>query len=112
MSGRDVSKLLYPATRWLVERPRKKSGRALGEAVNERLSVLSFPWQLRDLKLENILLDDCCRCKIADFGLSHFVVGNTGMKTEAGTLAYLAPEVWSQTSQYSSPFQLDVWALG
>lgn len=34
------------------------------------------------------------------------------MKTEAGTLAYLAPEVWSQTSQYSSPFQLDVWALG
>ncbi|KAL8272476.1 hypothetical protein Esti_003599 [Eimeria stiedai] len=68
--------------------------------------------QVENLKLENILLDEECRCKIADFGLSHFVVGTTGMRTEAGTLAYLAPEVWSRTSQYSSPFQLDVWALG
>lgn len=80
--------------------------------MEETAPSTSFVLVRRDLKLENILLDEECRCKIADFGLSHFVVGTTGMRTEAGTLAYLAPEVWSQTSQYSSPFQLDVWALG
>ncbi|EPT30478.1 CAM kinase, SNF1/AMK1 family ToxPK1 [Toxoplasma gondii ME49] len=66
----------------------------------------------RDLKLENILLDEGNQCKIADFGLSHFVVDSHATVTEGGTQAYLAPEVWNGQSKHSSPFQLDVWALG
>ncbi|PHJ21990.1 camk camkl protein kinase, partial [Cystoisospora suis] len=66
----------------------------------------------RDLKLENILLNEENQCKIADFGLSHFVVDNNATVTEGGTQAYLAPEVWNGTSKHSNPFQLDVWALG
>ncbi|PFH36478.1 CAM kinase, SNF1/AMK1 family ToxPK1 [Besnoitia besnoiti] len=66
----------------------------------------------RDLKLENILLDEGNQCKIADFGLSHFVVDSHATVTEGGTQAYLAPEVWNGQSKNSSPFQLDVWALG
>eukprot|EP00920_Eleutheroschizon_duboscqi_P027592 GHVT01067606.1.p1 GENE.GHVT01067606.1~~GHVT01067606.1.p1 ORF type:complete len:423 (+),score=90.87 GHVT01067606.1:2151-3419(+) len=66
----------------------------------------------RDLKLENILLDESLRCKIVDFGLSDFVVGSKPTMTAGGTEAYLAPEVWNRTSHMYSPYKLDVWALG
>lgn len=66
----------------------------------------------RDLKLENILLDEHMNCKIADFGLSDFVNVDQNIKTEAGTKAYIAPEIiFNQTTNYSV-FKLDVWALG
>uniref|UniRef100_A0A0G4GAP9 Protein kinase domain-containing protein n=1 Tax=Chromera velia CCMP2878 TaxID=1169474 RepID=A0A0G4GAP9_9ALVE len=66
----------------------------------------------RDLKLENILLDEEFKCKIADFGLSDFVAESERTKTEGGTEAYLAPEVWKGNSSDFSPYKLDVWALG
>jgi len=66
----------------------------------------------RDLKLENILLDAQNRCKIVDFGLSDYVSTEEKVVTDAGTEAYLAPEVWNGTSSDSDPFKLDVWALG
>lgn len=66
----------------------------------------------RDLKLENILLDENMTCKIADFGLSDFVNVDQNIITEAGTRAYIAPEIiFNQTINYSV-FKLDVWALG
>ena len=66
----------------------------------------------RDLKLENILVDGDKRIKIADFGLADFISNNERTVTDAGTFAYLAPEVFKRVSGDSDPYKLDVWALG
>lgn len=44
--------------------------------------------------------------------MQEFVANASRTITEGGTEAYLAPEVWNGTSHHSSPFKLDVWALG
>ncbi len=41
-----------------------------------------------------------------------FVSSNAGTVTDAGTEAYLAPEVLAGKSGESDPFKIDVWALG
>jgi len=66
----------------------------------------------RDLKLENILLDKNNKCKIVDFGLSDYVSSKGRTVTDAGTEAYLAPEVYSGSSGTSDPYKIDVWGLG
>jgi len=66
----------------------------------------------RDLKLENILLDAQNRCKIVDFGLSDYVSSKERTVTDAGTEAYLAPEVYNGSSGDTDPFKIDVWGLG
>jgi serine/threonine protein kinase len=66
----------------------------------------------RDLKLENILLKGKTLqvVKVGDFGLSDFYRPGSTAKTEVGTLAFLAPEVFRGTANSGPP--LDVWALG
>ena len=65
----------------------------------------------RDLKPQNLLIDNNRSVKLADFGLARAF--NTPINTlthEVVTLWYRAPEVLLGASQYSTP--LDVWSMG
>lgn len=48
--------------------------------------------------------------KIADFGLSGFYRPGAVMKSDCGTLSFLAPEVFKGTANLGPP--LDVWSMG
>nr|WP_246256624.1 Stk1 family PASTA domain-containing Ser/Thr kinase [Isoptericola halotolerans] len=65
----------------------------------------------RDVKPENVLIDDDGQVKVADFGLARAVteVTSTATGTILGTVAYLAPEVI--TSGGCTP-ATDVYAVG
>lgn len=68
----------------------------------------------RDLKLENILFADTRRItiKVVDFGIAGvFKVGHKGERSDAGSLLYIAPEVFSGRDNSAAP-ALDIWSIG
>ena len=61
----------------------------------------------RDLKLENILLDEKYNLKIADFGFASLLTKNSTWK---GTTGYMAPEIYKQAEYVGSC--VDIFAAG
>lgn len=64
----------------------------------------------RDLKLENVLLDERCRVKLGDFGFTREYERGAYMETFCGTTGYASPEML-QGRKYQGP-EVDVWSLG
>lgn len=65
----------------------------------------------RDLKPQNLLLDDEGHVKLADFGLSRsFTLPTRTYTHEVVTLWYRAPELLLGAKMYSTA--VDLWSLG
>ncbi|KAJ7319025.1 Pkinase-domain-containing protein [Mycena albidolilacea] len=64
----------------------------------------------RDLKLENVLLDERCRVKLGDFGFTREFDKGSLMETFCGTTGYASPEML-QGRKYFGP-EVDIWSLG
>eukprot|EP00930_Biecheleria_cincta_P021471 TRINITY_DN1590_c0_g1_i1.p1 TRINITY_DN1590_c0_g1~~TRINITY_DN1590_c0_g1_i1.p1 ORF type:complete len:949 (-),score=129.50 TRINITY_DN1590_c0_g1_i1:137-2983(-) len=64
----------------------------------------------RDVKLENLLLDEQGVVKIIDFGFSTIVPPGKKLKIFCGTPSYMAPEIVAR-KEYAG-FCADIWAMG
>ncbi len=64
----------------------------------------------RDIKMENLLLDEQQHVKIIDFGFSIFAASTQRLKIFCGTPSYMAPEIVNK-KEYCGP-PADMWSLG
>ncbi|XP_036140317.1 MAP/microtubule affinity-regulating kinase 3 [Monomorium pharaonis] len=66
----------------------------------------------RDLKMENIVLQDERKqqIKIVDFGLSNVYTSNDPLRTQCGSPEYAAPELFVVGKRYGP--EVDLWSLG
>ncbi len=98
---------------------KSRDGRGLDEAEARRIfrQVLSGIRYChgkgvshRDIKLENILLDEHRNVKIIDFGFSACTPSGARLHMFCGTPSYMAPEIVAKRDYCGPP--ADVWALG
>ena len=64
----------------------------------------------RDIKLDNVLLDNERGVKLCDFGVSKIIKKSQFVKEQCGTPAYIAPEIIANKGYEG--FASDQWSLG
>ena len=67
----------------------------------------------RDIKLENILIDDNGKHILCDFGLARYAL--TKMRRICGTYNYMAPEMWfleKKDNHDKYTYKIDIFSLG
>nr|XP_036861245.1 rhodopsin kinase GRK7 [Manis javanica] len=64
----------------------------------------------RDMKPENVLLDDLGNCRLSDLGLAVHIQDGMPITQRAGTKGYMAPEILMDKVSYSYP--VDWFAMG
>ncbi|XP_030068420.1 serine/threonine-protein kinase 32A [Microcaecilia unicolor] len=66
----------------------------------------------RDIKPDNILLDEQGHVHITDFNIATLVNNDMKITTVAGTKPYMAPEMFYPRGQISYSYAVDWWSLG
>ncbi|CUM63687.1 uncharacterized protein PRCAT00001271001 [Priceomyces carsonii] len=91
----------------LKERNARKFARGIASALDycHKNNVVH-----RDLKIENIMINQKGDIKIIDFGLSNLYAPKSLLKTYCGSLYFAAPELLS-AKPYMGP-EVDVWSFG
>ena len=64
----------------------------------------------RDIKMENIILDESLNAKIIDFGFSGLGVKDKKLKAFCGTPSYMPPEIITKKEYYGPA--VDMWSIG
>lgn len=64
----------------------------------------------RDIKLENVLIDDDFNVILSDFGLARAGVRAEKMREFIGTSSYMAPEIVAKQEYFGE--SCDIFALG
>lgn len=98
---------------YLVERgtmPEPEARRIFGQLCLAVAYVHDRGIVHRDLKLENVLLDERCNVKLGDFGFTREFEGKKLMETFCGTTGYAAPEMLAGR-RYTGE-EVDIWSLG
>ncbi|EJD75162.1 CAMK/TSSK protein kinase [Loa loa] len=89
----------------------EEEGRFYFRQLIEALTYLkSISIAHRDIKCENVLLDNCDNVKLSDFGFARFMNADEVSHTFCGSRAYVAPELL-RSCPYNG-FLADIWSAG